>query len=316
MEVSIIIVNWNTRDILRDCLDSFYETKNNLSYEIIVVDNASTDDSVKMIVSDYPEVKVIQNNENRGFAAGNNQGILEAKGTYVLLLNTDTIILDNAITKMVRFADAHPESAIVGCRVLNKNRTLRSTRFMYPSVLNMILSTVYLNKIFSNHKFFGRERMSGFDADHVHEPEVVSGCCMLARKEAIQQVGMLDEQYFMYGEETDWCYRFAKTGWKISFTPDAEIIHLGGASSRQRKPEMLLQLKGSILLFMKKHKNRISYAFSCLLVSLFFFLRAPWWACYGLFSRKNRRSKFVMAYTYLRGTIRALRGAKKLCLNR
>jgi hypothetical protein len=299
LDVSIIIVNWNTRDMLRGCLSSLYEQTRVVSYEVIVVDNASTDGSAAMVREDFPQVRLVTNPQNRGFAAANNQAIAIAQGRYVLLLNSDTVVLSDAISKTVAFADGHPEVAVVGCRVLNPDRTLQATCFMYPSVLNMLLSSSYLYKLFPQNRFFGRERMTWWDNNDIREVEVIRGCYMLVRAEAIYQVGMLDEQFFMYGEETDWCYRFHKAGWKIMFTPDAEIIHFGGASSRQVKPQMRLQLSRSILLFIKKNRGFLSYQLGRLLVFCFFFVRIPYWLVRGCFRRDATDISWQMAHTYL-----------------
>ncbi len=216
-EVSVVVVNWNTQDILRDCLISIYEQCGEIDLEVIVIDNASTDGSVEMVKKDFPQVTLIENSQNRGFAAANNQGIAISKGRYVLLLNSDTVVLDNAIAKTAAFADSHPEAAVVGCRVLNPDRTLQPTCFMFPSILNMLLSSTYLYKLFPKNKFFGRERMTWWNRNDIREVDVVTGCFMLVRQDTIKKVGSMDEQFFMYGEETDWCYRFKQAGWKVMF---------------------------------------------------------------------------------------------------
>ncbi len=239
MDVSIIIVNWNTRDILRNCLTSVYAETKDIEFEVIVIDNASTDDSPEMVVKEFPKATIIENSQNKGFAAANNQGLAIVRGRYVLLLNSDTVVLDGAITRSVTFSDAHPEAAVAGCRVLNPDKALQPTCFMFPSTLNMLLLSSYLYKLFPKSKFFGRERMTWWDRNNIREVDVVTGCFMMVRRAAIKQVGMMDEQFFMYGEETDWCYRFKQAGWKILFTPIAEIIHLGEASSRQMKSELV-----------------------------------------------------------------------------
>ena len=316
MDVSIVIVNWNTCQITCDCLKSVYRQTGNINFEVIVVDNASTDGSVDVVKVQFPQVILIENNENHGFAAANNQGITRAKGRYVLLLNSDTVVLDNAIAKIVSFADNKPDAAVVGCRVLNPNGTLQHTCSMFPSVLNMLLSSTYLYKLFPKSKLFGRERMSWWDRTDVREVDVATGSFMLVRHEAIEQVGMMDEQFFMYAEETDWCYRFKQTGWKILFTPTAEIIHLGGASSRQVKPEMTLQLRGSILLFFDKHKSKFTYVLACLLICLFFFCRVPYWLGKALLSKDATDRHLQRAKTYATGAFRALRGWRGLCLER
>jgi len=298
-DVSVIIVSWNTQDILRDCLRSIYEQGGEIDLEVIVIDNASTDGSVEMVKKDFPQVTLIENSQNRGFAAANNQGIAISKGRYVLLLNSDTVVLDNAIAKTAAFADSHPKAAIVGCRVLNPDQTLQPTCFMFPSILNMLLSSTYLYKLFPKSKFFGRERMTWWNRNDIREVDVVTGCFMLVRQDAIKKVGSMDEQFFMYGEETDWCYRFKQAGWKILFTPCAEIIHLGGQSSKGIRVDMLIRLRISILQFMKKHYSWLTYRIACFFVIVFFLTRLPVWICIALFSNKRRgeaRNR-VKAYT-------------------
>ncbi len=312
MDLSIIVVNWNTSDVLRDCLQSIYVQTESFEFEVIVIDNASVDDSVHMLKAEFPNVTIIENTENLGFAAANNQGLAIAHGQYILLLNSDTVILDSCIPKTISFADAHPGAAVVGCRVLNPDMTLQSTCFMFPSVLNMLLSSSYLYKLFPTSRFFGRERMTWWYRDNVKEVDVVTGCFMLVRREAIEQVGVMDEQFFMYGEETDWCYRFKKAGWKILFTPVAEVVHLHGASSKQRKPEMTLQLRGSILLFLKKHKGRFIHTVACFLVAIFFLLRVPFWLGLAVISSNGRNGYIRTARTYIRGALKAFMGGRGL----
>jgi GT2 family glycosyltransferase/glycosyltransferase involved in cell wall biosynthesis len=316
MDTSVIIVNWNTRDILRDCLVSVYAQTKAVSFEVIVIDNASTDGSAEMVRAEFPEVILLQNDKNRGFAAANNQGMSVAKGRYVLLLNSDTIILDDAVSGIVRFADSQPQAAVVGCRVLNPDKTLQPTCFMFPSLLNMLLSSTYLYKIFPRNRFFGRERMTWWNRNDVREVDVTTGCFMLVRQEAIERVGMMDELFFMYGEETDWCYRLKKAGWKIMFTPVWQIIHLGGQSSKKMKPEMAMQLRASILLFFKKHMGRISYCFACLLVALFFLVRLPLWFLKALAVPRTWRASLLCAGTYFTAFWRALLGWEYLAYHK
>ena len=260
-----------------------------------------------MVRSDFPRVTLIENSQNHGFAAANNQGIAVASGRYVLLLNSDTLILDSAVEKVVTFAESHSEADVIGCRVLNGDDTLQSTCFMFPSILNMFLSVTYLYKVFPHSRFFGRERMTWWDRNDIRQVDVVTGCFMLVRKKAIERVGMLDERFFMYGEETDLCYRIKQNGENF-FMPGAQIVHFGGASSMQIKPEMTLQLRASILLFFKKHRSWFSYIAACLLVNLFFSLRVMYWLMKGIFSRNTRTSDLQTARTYIVGAVKALFG--------
>lgn len=316
MDVSIIIVNWNTCAILRDCLESVYQQTENLDFETIVIDNASSDDSVSMVREQFPQVRLIANQENRGFAAANNQGLEVASGRYVLLLNSDTIVLEGAIQKTVAFADQYPQAGVFGCRVLNPDRSLQQTCFMAPSLLNMLLSSSYLYKLFPSNRFFGRERMTWWQRDDQREVEVVTGCYLMVRGEALSQVGPLDEGFFMYGEETDWCCRFAHAGWKVLFTPEPQIIHLGGQSSRQVRAEMILQLRSGLLHFLKKHRSFPEYACACLLVSLWFALRVPYWFVRGVLRLKPESIELRTARVYLQGAVCSLFGWSALAMDR
>jgi len=308
VDVSVIIVNWNTKELLRDCLSSACENAGDIDYEIIVIDNASADGSAEMVKNDFRQVILIENSENRGFAAANNQGIAVAKGRYVLLLNSDTVVLDNAIANTVRFADENPQAAVTGCRVLNPDRTLQRTCFMFPSVLNMLLSSTYLYKLFSKNRFFGREQMTWWDRNDVRPVDVVTGCFMLVRREAIEQVGMMDEQFFMYGEETDWCYRFREKGWKVIFAPVGQIIHFGGQSTAQKPVAMIVQLRLSILKFMKKHYGWPSHLIARFLVALFFALRLPVWFAMSFLRPAARSEAAIKMRAYSIGVVEALFG--------
>lgn len=307
MDVSVIIVNWNTKDILRDCLASVYEQAGDIDYEVIVVDNASTDGSVEMVKNDFDKVVLLENAQNKGFAAANNQGMEIAKGRYVLLLNSDTLVLDGAIAKTVGFADTNPRSGVIGCRVLNLDRTLQPTCFMFPSVLNMFLASTYLYKLFPGSRFFGRERMTWWDRSDVRQVDVVTGCFMLVRREAIDQVGVMDERFFMYAEETDWCYRFKKNGWEVVFTPVGQIIHLGGQSTAKRPVAMIIQLRLSILMFIKKHSGRLVQLLARLLTALFFAVRVPVWFT-RVFRPRQRSEAIIKMQAYSIGIARALFG--------
>jgi GT2 family glycosyltransferase len=316
VDVSIIIVAWNVRKFVRDCLKSVYEHTKGIDFEIIYVDNASEDGSVEMVKEQFQAVRIIENDENMGFIKANNQGIKISRGRYVLLLNSDTILLNNAIAETIKFADANPKAAVVGCKVLNPNQTLQRTCFMYPSLLNTFLGATYLYKIFPGSKFFGREHMTWCDFDEPMEVETVCGCYSLVRKEAIDQVGLMDERYFVYGDDPDWCYRFKKKGWKIMFSPEGRIIHYGGQTTSQKARAFRLQLEGSKLIFMKLHRSRAAFPFACLLVGMFFFLRAPYWLTFGLLKARQGKKPIEQAVTYLIGAWRCWTNWKKLLMNK
>jgi hypothetical protein len=255
-DVSIVIVNWNTREITRNCLRSIREAAGPVEREVIVVDNASSDGSVDMIAAEFPEVRLIRNDANRGFAAANNQGMAVARGRYVLLLNSDTLVVDGAVAKAVAFADAHPRAGLVGCRTLCPNGDVQYNCYLFPGLLNLALSLTKLQMLFWYKPFFGRYRLGWWDYRSVREVDGIAGCFMLARREAIEQVGPMSEDYFMYSEDTDWCWRFQRARWKVIYTPDPEIVHFGGCSASQAATDMHLMERRSLLLFLEKKSGR------------------------------------------------------------
>lgn len=275
MDVSVIIVNWNTRDLLRNCLKSIYEHGGQIDFRVIVIDNASNDGSAGMVKKDFPQVTLVENSENRGYAAACNQGIRTAGGRYVLILNSDTLICGSAIEKTVRYADEHPEAAVVGCQVWENPKKVQMTCFGFPSVLNLFLDAFALNRIFKQNRFFGREWMLWWGRDSEREVDVISGSFMFVRHEAIDKVGLMDEDYFLYYEETDWCYRLSKAGWKMLFWPGARIIHCHGGrnSSKQEAVKMFVQMQKSCLIFFKKHRGPVSYISARLILTISFMLR-------------------------------------------
>jgi hypothetical protein len=261
IDVSVIIVNWNTSNFLRDCLASVYAEIEGITFEVIVIDNASTDGSAEMIKKEFQQVILIQNIENYGFAAANNQGMRIAKGRYVLLLNSDTLVLDGAIQKTISFADQHPEAGVVGCQVWENRVTIQRTCFRFPTIRNLIIQKLGMCRLLPRYRLFGGEKMVEWNRDSEREVDVVSGMFMLVRREAIDQVGMMDEDYFVYAEETDWCWRFRKMRWKCLFMPNARIIHRDGGSksTEQLSVRMFVQQQKSLLIFYKKQRGQFSW---------------------------------------------------------
>lgn len=315
MDVSVIIVAWSVREWLEKCLESVFKETASIEFEIIYVDNASEDGSVEMVRSQFPSVKIIENDENKGFNKANNQGIKVAKGRYILLLNSDTVILDNAIGKTVKFADEHPDIGVLGCKALNADQqTFQRTCFMYPSFLNLFLAMLRLNVLFPKSKFFGREKMTWWNYDAVREVETVCGVFSLIRKKALGE-DFLDERYFMYGDDPDLCFRIKQKGWKIIFMPEAEIIHFGDMTTRRMKREFRWQQAGAILLFMRLRRSSALFPFAILLTAAFFLLRFPVWLFAGCFARSGRQDARYTAITYLIGAWLTLTNWKKLLMN-
>jgi len=315
-DVSVIVVAWNVKNLVRDCLKSVYEQTSGITFEVIYVDNGSKDGTVEMVAREFPRVRIIINDENKGFIVANNQAIEVAKGRYVLLLNSDTIVLDNAIAKTVQFADSHPDAGVVGCKVLNPDKTLQRTCFMYPSALNTLLAATYLYKVFPKSRFFGRELMTWWDFSEVREVETICGCFSLVRRKAIEQVGLMDERYFVYGDDPDWCYRFAKAGWRILFTPGAQIIHYGGQTTKQMARKFRWQLLGSRLIFLKLHGRPWAFPMARLTTALFFLLRFPYWLAVGILWPSSRREAFGTVGTCVFGGLYCLIDWKRLLMNK
>jgi hypothetical protein len=248
MDVSIIVVAWNVRELLGHCLRSVYQETRGIEFEVIYVDNGSVDGSLEMVRQEFPQARIIANKDNKGFIRANNQAIEVANGRYVLLLNSDTIVLENAIAKTLGFADQHPEAAVVGCRVLNPDRTLQESCFRFYSTLNMLLDVSWLSRAFPRNKLFGRKIYGGWDYDTTREVDVVVGCFSLVRMAAIRQVGVMDERFFVYGDDIDWCYRFVKAGWKVLFAhqrqDSLQLVHV----YRLPAPDRLLPAHAGPLL--------------------------------------------------------------------
>jgi len=187
---------------------------------------------------------------------------------------------------------------------------------MYPSVLNMFLAATYLYKILPRSRFFGREHMTWWGFDEAREVETICGCFSLVRAEAIEKVGLMDERYFVYGDDPDWCYRFKKNGWKVMFNPAGQIVHYGGQTTGRKARAFRLQLEGSKLIFMKLHRSKAAFPFACLMAALFFLLRVPYWLAVGLLGRKKGGKPVSQAVTYLIGCCYCLTGWKKLLMNK
>lgn len=253
MDVSIIIVNWNTRELLQDCLTSVYERTGDIEYEIIVVDNGSTDSSVEMVKKNFPLVNVIENAENLGFARANNIGIKAGKGRYICLINSDITILDDCFGKLMKFMDSNPGAGMAGPKILNADLTIQHSCRHFPSIWNNLCQSLGLNHLFPKSAFFSDWIMDYWSHDSIRSVDALSGCFWMTRRKALEEVGLLDEDFFIYGEDLDWCKRFRKAGWDIVFYPEAEAIHLGGASSAAAPVKFYIEMQKADLQYWRKH---------------------------------------------------------------
>lgn len=261
IDVSIIIVNWNTRDLLHDCLQSIMQ-QTSCPHEIIVVDNASADGSAEMVQAEFPDTILIANTENSGFAAANNQGMRIARGRTVLLLNPDTLILSHVIDRMLVWLDHHAEVGCVGCQVMEGPGIVQRTCFSDPDLLNLLIVEFGLMRLSHWIPAFGRPWYKGWDRRSEREVDVVSGMFMLVPRAVMARVGLLDDAFFVYAEEADWCRRIREAGYSCVFAPEGQIIHLDGGSksTSQIRSRMHVQMQKSHLIYARKHSGVLGYA--------------------------------------------------------
>ena len=249
-KISIIILSWNTRDLLAHCLDSIEQHKGDIQLEIIVVDNASTDGSQAMLREKYPQIALITNKQNLGFAKANNQAMRVAQGDYFLLWNSDAFATSGAIQSLLQLAEKEPKAAIIGAQLRNADNSFQASYSHFPNQWREFLILTGLGRTLFGHAYpsLGPEEEKG-----PQRVDYVEGACLLVRPQAFQEVGGLDEGYFMYAEEVDWCYTMAKHDWQVWYQPEARVIHLGGASSTGRRTHREADLYRSRIRFFRKH---------------------------------------------------------------
>ena len=284
-DLSIVIVNWNTREMLREVLASTFAGQGDLALQVIVIDNASTDGSAEMVAAEFPQAALIRNTENRGFAAANNQGFERATGRHILLLNSDTIVLGDVLPASVRYLDEHPRVGAMGCRVLNTDGTMQRTCSMFPGFLNLALLTSGLWKL-RWPRFLGRYHMTDWARDSERQVEVISGCYLMLRREVLEQVGPLDEAFFFFGEETDWCRRMRAAGWELRFAPVGEIVHHGGGSVRKLNHKRDVMLTDAMVRLNRKHSGPVAGTAVWALLFGFNLSRAAFWGLRSLIQRR------------------------------
>ncbi|MCC6445776.1 MAG: glycosyltransferase family 2 protein [Armatimonadetes bacterium] len=249
-------MNWNNRRDLEPCLNSIYGQEQGIAFEVIVVDNDSEDDSVALVESLFPQAILIVNPGNLGFSAGNNVGIRAARGRYVMLLNTDTIAHPGALAEMVRFMDACPKAGISGPKLLNRDRSLQYSCRHFPTLSAGFFRNTFLGRLFPKNRFAGDYLMTGWDHAETRAVDWVSGACMVVRRKALEDIGLLDESFFMYCEDVDWCYRAKEAGWKTYYHPEAVVTHAIGRSTDLAPNRMIVQFHRSMYRFYRKHYRR------------------------------------------------------------
>lgn len=296
MDLSIIIVNWNTKGELLHCLASLIQPGQDGAREIILVDNGSSDGSAGEVKKGFSSVRVIENDGNLGFSRAANQGIRGSSGTYLLLLNPDTEVRKGALQRLVTFMEEHPEAGSAGPRLLNADGTPQNSIANFPSLATELLNKSLLRRFFPE-RYPGKERIYPAPI----EVDSVIGACMVVRRKVLEDVGLLDEDYFLFLEETDWCYRMKKAGWKVYHVPGAEVIHYQGKGAERDKKRAKVEYYRSRYLFFKKNRGLYERVFLRigLMIKLCFEFFAMMFACILTgFAVKNWRKKLTL-YAYL-----------------
>jgi GT2 family glycosyltransferase len=257
VDVSICIVNYNAKDLLDNCIRSVLSSIKDRSFEIIVIDNASTDGS-QNIAKKYPSIKFIHNASNLGFIKANNIGIKNSTGRYVLSLNNDTVVKSGAIEKLIGFMDKTSDAGAVGPKLLNGDGSIQmQCRRGFPTPSNSIFYFLGLSRLFPKNRIFGAYLMTYLDDAATSEVDSLCGAAMMVRREVIEKVGLMDESYYMYGDDIDWCYRIKRAGWKVYYLPEAEIVHYGGrGGSRRQSYRNIFEFHRAMAVFYGKHYSK------------------------------------------------------------
>ncbi|GIP35110.1 glycosyltransferase family 2 protein [Paenibacillus sp. J2TS4] len=254
MDLSIIILNYNTCELTLNALESVYGSNTGFKYEVILIDNASSDSSVERIRGKFPQVRMIENKKNVGFSRANNQGMRIATGKYILLLNSDTIVQPDTFDIMLQFMEEHLEIGASGCKIILPDGSLdKACRRGFPTPSASFYYAFGISKLFPRVPRFNQYQLGYLNPDEEYPVDCLVGAFMLVRRQAIEEVGMLDEEFFMYGEDVDWCYRIKQAGWQNYYYPKTHIIHYKGASSRKKPWKIIYEFHRAMYLFHRKH---------------------------------------------------------------
>lgn len=260
MDLTIIIVNYKTFELTKNAVYSILDKNNDFTYEIIIVDNASNDGSLESL-NDYFSneinrnlIKIIANPSNDGFAVANNVAIKESNSDYILLLNSDTVVVDDCLNKSLKYIKENEAIGALGAKVLLENGELdKACKRSFPDIDVSFYRMIGLSKLFPGSKRFGRYNLSYLDENEINEVDALVGAFMLIRREAIQEIGLLDETFFMYGEDLDLCYRIKEAGWKIVYYPESQIIHYKGSSTDKQDKKLIFEFFRAMKIFYNKH---------------------------------------------------------------
>jgi GT2 family glycosyltransferase len=257
VELSIIIVTWNAKKFVRECLESLQFYWQDSNAEIIVVDNASSDGTPALVRQEFPHVRLLENTSNLGFAKANNIGMCVSRGKYVCLINSDVNVPLKCIERMIEYMDRNPPVGLLGPRMLRPDGLVGRSYMRFPSIWRGVCNALALHSIFKGSKSFGGILMTDFDNDQTAEVDVLNGWFVMTRRQALEQVGMLDERFFIYGEDIDWSYRFHKAGWKRVYFSGAQALHYGAASSAAAPVRFYIEMQRANIQLYRKHYGRV-----------------------------------------------------------
>jgi GT2 family glycosyltransferase len=298
IDISIIIVNYKSYDMTDNCIASIIKNTNGINYEILIADNSFEADSINSIQNKYPDLKIIKNEFNLGFAAANNQCINIAKGKYMLFLNNDTLFLENSVKKIFDFCESLNYSCFLGCKLLNEDLTHQDSITDFENIFNIIGENLFLYKLFPSLKLFNKYNKNREQSTSVIEVDVIKGAFMYCLTNDIRQLNGFDERFFFYSEETDLCYRYKKMGGKIFYYPDTAIIHLGKATVMKNLWFKFKNQSIAKIQFYQKHFSGTILFFSVLIHYLGILIRIPIYLFMGVV--KLSKFNFLKAYYYSR----------------
>ncbi len=272
--LSIIIVNYNVRDFLMHALESIQRAVVNIPHEIFIVDNASVDGSVEMVKNRFPDLNLIENQINRGFAAANNQAMKASSGEFIVLINPDTVVQEDTFSRLIEFMEKNPDAGAATCKILNPDGSFSvDSRHSIPTPMTAFWKQIGFSRLFPKSKIFARYNLTYLDENEIYPVDAISGSFMFIRRATFEKVGYLDENYFMYCEDVDYCYRITRSGWKVYYAPVSDIIHYKGESTKKNNLDYVLNFNKSLYLFYKKHFHQKYFFFFAWFILLGIFLR-------------------------------------------
>lgn len=289
VKVTLSIVNTNNRELLRKCVDTIFDTVRETTYEIIVVENASTDGSFEMLTSKYPSVRVIRNTEKQGYGKCHNHAIRASKGDCILILNEDMEMLEGAVDRMVAKAESIDNLGVLGCRIVNPDHTLQHSCFTFPTLGGELFEALFPQTVVFGEST-ARSKMYYWQHDTERQVDIVVGCCMLLPRRAVEVVGMFDPAFFVYSEEHDLCRRMRDAGLKVVFTPESEMIHIGGQTSKRMSLKMALVQLESRMKYFRKHEGPVAAAVFRVILAVAAAVRLVGWGAVYPFARDRRNT--------------------------